>query len=123
MNERALQRPSLFFPHKWDTAFGRYPFQEHAQFCRQARGCLAETLDHLICACEEGYITKDHLAELREKIDTLWRLLNGYIRYLVQRSKARQPGTTSEPPPEYCIPSTRLSTLRGAVFGATWRQG
>ena len=33
---------------------GRYHFQENIQFCRQARGSLTETLDHLICAQDEN---------------------------------------------------------------------
>lgn len=30
--------------------FGWFHYQENAQFCRQARGSLAEALDQLICA-------------------------------------------------------------------------
>ena len=32
---------------------GRFHYQENIQFCRQARGSLNETLDHLICAFDE----------------------------------------------------------------------
>ena len=36
--------------------FGRFHYQENIQFSRQARGSLSETLEHLICAKDEGYI-------------------------------------------------------------------
>ena len=84
--------------------FGRYHYQENVQFCRQSRGSLSETLDHLICACDEGYISEQEFADLRKQVDKVWRLLNGYIRYLVHRSKAKQSETMKEVPPEYSIP-------------------
>ena len=36
---------------------GRFHYQDETQFVRQARGSLSETLDHLICALDEEYIT------------------------------------------------------------------
>jgi four helix bundle protein len=61
---------------------GRFHYQQNMQFCRQARGSLTETLDHLICACDEGYINEANLGELRTKYDHCLKLLNGYIMYL-----------------------------------------
>lgn len=62
---------------------GRYHFQENIQFCRQARGSLEETKDHLIFIRDAKLIKKvssiEHLLNLCEQI----RLkLNGYIGYL-----------------------------------------
>ena len=48
--------------------FGRYHYKENAQFCRQARGSLDETLDHLICAFEEEYISEEILNEYRKRL-------------------------------------------------------
>ena len=61
---------------------GRYHYQENIQFCRQARGSLSETLDHLICALDEGYIEESRLREFRISYDQCLKLLNGYILYL-----------------------------------------
>lgn len=62
---------------------GRYHFQENIQFCRQARGSLEETRDHLIFIKDSGLIKKissiDYLIELCFKTKAL---LNGYISYL-----------------------------------------
>lgn len=62
--------------------FGRYHYQENIQFCRQARGSLNETLDHLSCAFDESYINKDTFFNLRDKIMECQKILNGYIAYL-----------------------------------------
>lgn len=62
--------------------FGRYHYQENIQFCRQARGSLNETLEHLICALDEGFITEEELKSQKKIFDTCLKLLNGYIAYL-----------------------------------------
>jgi four helix bundle protein len=61
---------------------GRFHFQENIQFCRQARGSLTETLDHLICAYDENYITVEQLNDFRNQYTLCLKLLNGYISYL-----------------------------------------
>jgi four helix bundle protein len=62
---------------------GRFHYQENIQYCRQARGSLDETRDHLIYIKDAGMIKKisslDHLIELCKKIKIK---LNGYIAYL-----------------------------------------
>ncbi|HGY54677.1 MAG TPA: four helix bundle protein [Caldithrix abyssi] len=62
--------------------FGRFHHKENIQFCRMARGSLFETLDHLICARDEGYISEEKFTELKKQYDEILKLLNGYISYL-----------------------------------------
>ncbi len=64
---------------------GRYHYQENIQFCRQARGSLTETLEHLITAFDEGYIKEGKLEELRIEYERCLKLLNGYIAYLKRK--------------------------------------
>ncbi len=64
---------------------GRYHYQENIQFCRQARGSLCESLDHLICALDEKYIDDTQLNDFRKTYDQCLKLLNGYIFYLNKR--------------------------------------
>lgn len=66
--------------------FGRFHFQENVQFCRIARGSLMETLEHLITAYDENYLSKEELKAYKIAIDDCAKLLNGYIKYL-QNSK------------------------------------
>ena len=47
--------------------FGRFHYQENIQFCRQARGSLYETIDHLLCAFDCDYINETELNNLKPK--------------------------------------------------------
>ncbi|MCP9770449.1 four helix bundle protein [Lacihabitans sp. LS3-19] len=62
--------------------YGRYYYKENIQFCRISRGSLSETLEHLITAFDEGYISQDQLYSFKLQIENCGKLLNGYINYL-----------------------------------------
>jgi four helix bundle protein len=62
--------------------FGRFHYQENIQFCRQSRGSLTETMDHLITAFDEEYINNDQLKILNEEYKACLKELNTYIKYL-----------------------------------------
>lgn len=65
--------------------YGRYYFKETIQYCRQSRGSLMETYDHLSSALDENYITQECFDLLKRMYEKLLKLLNGYIAYLVKR--------------------------------------
>jgi four helix bundle protein len=62
--------------------FGRFHHQENIQFCRQSRGSLTETLEHMITAFDEKYITKEVLADINKDYKDCLKEVNGYIKYL-----------------------------------------
>lgn len=62
--------------------FGRFHYQENIQFCRQSRGSLTESIEHLIAAYDEKYITKEILTDLNKDYKECLKQLNGYIKYL-----------------------------------------
>ncbi|MFM2224782.1 MAG: hypothetical protein RJA07_984 [Bacteroidota bacterium] len=64
--------------------YGLYTFQENAKFCRDARGSLTESLDHLIVALDEKYIDEKEFTNYKEKYQKCLALLNGYIAYLIK---------------------------------------
>jgi len=72
--------------------YGRYTFQENAKFCRDARGSLTETLNHMIDALDENYINQNELDEFRKLYDKCLLILNGYIAYLM---RAKNENTTT----------------------------
>lgn len=82
-----LIRASRSVTNNIAKGFGRYHFQENIQFCRQARGSLYEVLDHIIIACDESYIGHNVLEGIKEQIQTIAKMLNGYIRS-IQKSKS-----------------------------------
>ncbi|PWK16835.1 four helix bundle protein [Arcicella aurantiaca] len=67
--------------------YGRNNYKETIHFCRIARGSLEETLNHLIDAFDEEYITNEELKILKEKVDVCLKVLNGYIGYLRKNQK------------------------------------
>jgi four helix bundle protein len=62
--------------------FGRFHYQENIQFCRQSRGSLTETLEHMITAYDEKYISKDILTDVNQDYKECLKQLNAYIKYL-----------------------------------------
>ena len=51
-----------------------------------ARGSIQETLEHLVTAYDESYISSAQLKSYKEHIDHCIKLLNGYIAYLSRQS-------------------------------------
>lgn len=62
--------------------FGRFHYQENIQFCRQARGSLTETMEHLITAFDDGFIEEVLLKDLNNDYQLCLKELNLYIKYL-----------------------------------------
>lgn len=81
-----IKRSATSVPANIAEGYGRYHYQENIQFCRQARGSLVETKDHLIFIKDSKLIKKtssiEHLIDL---CDEVRQKLNGYISYLKKR--------------------------------------
>ena len=82
-----LKRSSRSITANIAEGFGRFHYQENIQFCRQARGSLSETLDHLICAYDEELISKEILNNLKEQYELCFKILNGYISFLQKQKE------------------------------------
>ncbi len=62
--------------------YGRFHYQENIQYCRQSRGSLDETRDHMIAI---GGLYSEHKQEVTKIINKCLNLrpkLNGYISFL-----------------------------------------
>ena len=55
--------------------------------CRQARGSLYELRDHLTTCVDEGYLGPAECERLDALIQSVTRLLNGYLRSTLARKK------------------------------------
>ena len=62
--------------------YGRFHFQENIQFCRQSRGSMYETQDHLITCVDNSYISKEKYDVVYKISEDAIKVLDGYIRYL-----------------------------------------
>lgn len=78
--------------------FGRHHHQENTQFCRQARGSLSESLDHLNVVLDEGYLNREKYNILRNYLEEVWKILNGYISYLQRCAKNGVPAEETQQP-------------------------
>src|SRR5450432_2308794 len=61
---------------------GRFTFPDQIHYCIQARGSLTETINHLIDAFDEAYITETTLIEFKKRGKEIERILNGYLVFL-----------------------------------------
>jgi|SaaInlStandDraft_5_1057022.scaffolds.fasta_scaffold340859_1 four helix bundle protein len=68
---------------------GRYHYQENIQYCRQARGSLDETRDHLLAIGGLYENLKDESAIIINKCLLLKPKINGYISFLVDCKKKK----------------------------------
>lgn len=75
--------------------FGRFHHQENILFCRQARGSLHQTPEHLITGFDEGYIPEPLLQQFLEHHAQCLKQLNAYIKYLLT-AKSSPPKTNNQ---------------------------
>lgn len=61
---------------------GRFTYPDQLHFCVIARGSLSETINHLIDALDEGYITEEILLTTKSSGKEIEKFLNGYITFL-----------------------------------------
>ena len=85
-----IRKSSRSITNNIAEGYGRFFYQENIQFCRISRGSLTETLDHMIVAFDEDYISEFDLAAFRILYDDCLKLLNVYINYL-QKAKSGSP--------------------------------
>ena len=57
----------------------RYTFPDRIHFCIIARSSLSETYNHLIDAHDCTYITLGKLTELKNELNEVEKILNGFI--------------------------------------------
>jgi len=94
-HERFLLRPQLVdsarsICRNIAEGYGRFTYTDTRSFFIIARGSVTETMENLLTAFDENYLTKDQQQVADEKCETVFKLINGYINYLdksVQRSR------------------------------------
>jgi four helix bundle protein len=82
-----MRRAATSLTNNIAEGHGRYHYQESIQFCRQARGSLAELVDDLNICIDQKYYPEKEMLELKQKANDVKKLLNGFVAYL-KRCKA-----------------------------------
>ncbi len=89
--------------------FGRFHYRDNYKFCSIARGSLFEVLDHLITACDDGYLEEEKMLKARALFETTRRLLSGYMSYL-QRAANDTPVVREEEPTATWRPNAGITS-------------
>lgn len=71
--------------------FSRRTTKEFVQFLFIAKGSVAEVQSQLYVALDQTYISEDKFDELYAKSDEVARLISGFIRYLLNKDKTKEP--------------------------------
>lgn len=101
-----IRRSAQSIPANIAEGHGRFYYQDNIRFCYIARGSLTETYTHLLLARDLKYIPDDLFHRLKNQIEELIRIVNGYIAYL-KRSKRGE----KEPGANYAIRETPIEYL------------
>ena len=64
---------------------GRFHYQDNIRFCIIARGSLSETLDHMIIAKDENFISEGIFESFQSEYEQSLKLLNGYIQFIKRK--------------------------------------
>jgi four helix bundle protein len=80
-----MRRAATSLTNNIAEGHGRYHYQESIQFCRQARGSLAELVDDFNICIDQEYFPEKEMDELKLVAQEINKMLNGYIGYLKKR--------------------------------------
>lgn len=83
-----MRRAATSLTNNIAEGHGRYHFQESIQFCRTARGSLAELIDDLNIIVDQSYAPAELVDNLKTLANEVNKLLNGYIAFLKKRKES-----------------------------------
>jgi four helix bundle protein len=100
-----LRRSVQSIPANIAEGYGRFYYQDNIRFCYIARGSLEEMRSHLEFAREMDYLPAQVNARGFEEMETVRKLISGYITYLkTNRPGSQEPGASiHEKPSDYII--------------------
>jgi four helix bundle protein len=97
-----MRRAAGSVPANIAEGYGRHYYQETIRFCYMARGSLMELSSHFDLAHSQGYISDKTCQYLEEMMDSILKLIHGYIKYLrLSKHGMNEPGNQSIS--EYCL--------------------
>jgi four helix bundle protein len=105
-----IRRAAVSLTNNIAEGHGRYHYLDQIRFMLQARGSLEELLDDLNVCEDENYLEVKAIAGLREQGWRVYKIANGYIRFLRER-KAGGAQAVREQAPTYGIDEEDLDEL------------
>jgi four helix bundle protein len=83
-----IRRAAISLTNNIAEGHGRFHYPDQIKFTLQARGSLEELIDDLNTCDDEQYVPNAEIATLKEQGWRVRQLIDGYIRYLRQQTKA-----------------------------------
>jgi len=83
-----IRRASVSLTNNIAEGHGRFHYPDQIRFFLHSRGSLEELVDDLNICLDEKYLSSDEVAKLKEHARGVLILINGYLRYLRNRSSS-----------------------------------
>ncbi len=97
-----IRRAAVSLTNNIAEGHGRYHYLDNIRFLLQSRGSLTELIDDLNVCADENYLTSQEMPALRSQAFRVYKLLNGYVRYLRDQKTGQTLGVR-ETPADYGI--------------------
>lgn len=81
-----IRRAAVSLTNNMAEGHGRFHYPDQIRFFLHSRGSLEELVDDVNVCEDERYLPSEEAQKLKEQAKHLLRLLNGYLRYLRDRS-------------------------------------
>jgi four helix bundle protein len=81
-----FRRAAVSLTNNMAEGHGRFHYPDQIRFFLHSRGSLEELVDDLNVCLDEKYVGRDEVAKLKEQARGVLILVNGYLRYLRNRS-------------------------------------
>jgi four helix bundle protein len=81
-----IRRAAVSLTNNMAEGHGRFHYPDQIRFFLHSRGSLEELADDLNTCLDENYLSSDQVAKLKGQARGVLILLNGYLRYLRNRS-------------------------------------
>ena len=94
-----IRRAAVSVTNNIAEGHGRFHFLDQIKFTLQARGSLEELLDDLNVCIDQNYCPLEEIEKLKSDGWRVHQLINGYIRFLRQRTVG-SPWRVQECPPD-----------------------
>jgi four helix bundle protein len=105
-----VRRAAVSLTNNIAEGHGRYHYLEQIKFTLQARGSLQELIDDLNVCEDEHYLPPNEIGDLKQNGWRVYRLINGYIRYLRERKAGESLGL-HESSPAYGLTDDELDAV------------
>src|SRR2546426_10496517 len=83
-----IRRASASLTNNMAEGHGRFHYPDQIRFFLHSRGSLEELVDDLNICLDENYLSNGDVAKLKEQALDVLNLINGYLRYLRDRSSS-----------------------------------